>query len=225
MGSQGTEVLPVRVAVADSGPGGIIAADDVVVIKINYQWDERGGTNTDLLRGLIRAIVDHPDSFTGEVVVCENAQFNSVNGFDRTDNNAQDTTLSPHDVVVGFQGLGYTVSHYDWTSIRYTSVDEFSEGDIDDGYIVYAYDPQISGRVSYPKFQTERRDLHQPEGRHLGPGHIELRPRQPQVHQPPGAQVPPRDLRGHGLRQALHGCGHPRAQHQLAQRHRRRPAG
>ena len=37
---------------------GIIAADDVVVIKINYQWAARGGTNIDLLRGLIRTIAD-----------------------------------------------------------------------------------------------------------------------------------------------------------------------
>ncbi len=155
MGSQGTKFYRSVASSGLAGPGGIIAADDVVVIKINYQWDERGGSNTDLLRGLIRAIVDHPDTFTGEVVVCENAQFNSVSGFDRADNNAQNTSLSPHDVVVGFQNLGYTVSHYDWTSIRYTEVDEYSQADLNDGYIVYDYDPQISGRVSYPKFQTD----------------------------------------------------------------------
>ncbi len=155
MGSQGLKFYRSVTSSGLAGPGGIIAADDVVVIKINYQWDERGGSNTDLLRGLIRAIVDHPDAFTGEVVVCENAQFNSVSNFDRSDNNAQDISLSPHDVVVAFQNLGYTVSHYDWTSIRYSSVDEYSQSDIDDGYIVYDYDPVISGRVSYPKFQTD----------------------------------------------------------------------
>jgi uncharacterized protein (DUF362 family) len=154
MGSQGLKFYRSGTSSALAGPGGIIAADDVVVIKINYQWDERGGTNTDLLRGLIRAIVDHPDTFTGEVVVCENAQFNSVSNFDRAANNAQDTSLSPHDVVVGFRNQGYTVSHYDWTAIRYSAVDEYSDGDTGDGYIVYDYDPQISGRVSYPKFQT-----------------------------------------------------------------------
>ncbi|MFQ5805652.1 MAG: DUF362 domain-containing protein [Phycisphaerae bacterium] len=137
-----------------AGPDGIIAADDVVVIKINYQWPERGGTNTDVLRGVIRRIVDHPDAFTGEVVVCENAQFNSVQNFDRASNNAQDHSLSPHDVVVGFQLQGYTVSHYDWTVRRYTQVDEYSDGDMTDGYIVYAYNGQLHGRVSYPKFQT-----------------------------------------------------------------------
>ena len=137
-----------------SGPNGIIAADDTIVIKINYQWPERGGTNTDLLRGLIRRLVDHPDGFTGQVVVCENSQFNSINGFDRATNNAQNHALSPHDVVVGFQGQGYTVCHYDWTSIRTTQVAEYSAGNTADGYIVGAYDSQLQGRVSYPKFRT-----------------------------------------------------------------------
>jgi hypothetical protein len=137
-----------------SGPDGIIAPDDTVVIKINYQWDQCGGTNVDLLRGLIRRIVDHPDGFVGEVVVCENAQFNSVENFDRPANNAQDHGLSPHDVVVAFQLLGYTVSHYDWTSIRYTQVTEYSAGNTQDGYIVYGYDSQLQGRMSYPKFRT-----------------------------------------------------------------------
>ncbi|MCP4248713.1 MAG: DUF362 domain-containing protein, partial [bacterium] len=137
------------------GPDGIIAADDVIVIKINYQWDECGGTNTDLLRGLIRRIVDHQDTFTGEVVVCENAQFNSVQGFDRAQNNAQDHGLSPHDVVLAFQAEGHDVSHYDWTSVRYASVGEYSEGDTSDGYVVYDYDSELHGRVSYPKFQSD----------------------------------------------------------------------
>jgi hypothetical protein len=137
-----------------AGPDGIIAADDVVVIKINYQWPQRGGTNTDLLRGLIRCIVDHPDTFAGEVVVCENAQFNSVENFDRDENNAQEHSLSPHDVVVGFQDQGYTVCHYDWTERRYTQVNEYADGDMTDGYIVYPYDAQLHGCVSYPKFQT-----------------------------------------------------------------------
>ncbi len=138
-----------------AGPDGIIAASDVVIIKINYQWDQRGGTNVDLLRGLIRRIVDHPDSFVGEIVVCENAQFNSVSNFDRSLNNAQEVSLSPHDVVVAFQTEGHDVSHYDWTSLRYTSVTEYPDGNMSDGYIVYPYDSEVQGRVSYPKFQTD----------------------------------------------------------------------
>ncbi len=138
-----------------AGADGIIAANDVVVIKINYQWPQRGGTNTDLLRGLIRRIVGHPDTFTGEIVVCENAQFNPIDGFDRSQNNAQDVILSPHDVVVGYESQGHRISHYDWTVRRYTLVDEYSAGDMTDGYVRYDYDAELHGRVSYPKFRTD----------------------------------------------------------------------
>ena len=155
MGREGLKFYASSTVSPLSGPDGVIAPDDVVIIKINYQWPERGGTNTDVLRGLIRLIVDHPDTFNGEVVVCENAQFNPVDQFDRSENNAQDITLSPHDVVVGFQGQGYNVSHYDWTVIRRTSVDEFSEGDMTDGYVLFPYDSEVRGRVSYPKFRSD----------------------------------------------------------------------
>jgi hypothetical protein len=138
-----------------AGPDGIIGRNDVVVIKINYQWPERGGTNTDLLRGLIRRIVDHPDSFNGEIVVAENTQFAAANNFDRTENNAQDITLSPYDVVRYYGALGHKISQYVWTNIRYQSVGEYSEGDMNDGYVVGPYDAQLHGRVSYPKFQTD----------------------------------------------------------------------
>ncbi|MCW4027477.1 MAG: hypothetical protein NWE76_08350, partial [Candidatus Bathyarchaeota archaeon] len=40
-------------------PDGLIAKDDVIIIKVNSQWDQRGGTNTDLLRSIIEVIVDH----------------------------------------------------------------------------------------------------------------------------------------------------------------------
>ncbi|MCK4988070.1 MAG: twin-arginine translocation signal domain-containing protein, partial [Desulfobacterales bacterium] len=42
------------------GPAGIIAAHDVVLIKVNCQWKCRGTTNTDVLRGLIYRILQHP---------------------------------------------------------------------------------------------------------------------------------------------------------------------
>lgn len=141
-------------ATFEAGPTGIIAEDDVVVIKINYQWDQRGGTNVDVLRGLIRRIVDHPDGFSGEIAVCENAQFNPVSNFDRAANNAAVSAMSPHDVVVEFQNAGYAVSHYDWTAIRNLAVAEYSTGDMTDGYILVPYDAALQGRISYPKFQT-----------------------------------------------------------------------
>ena len=57
-----------------SGPSGLIARRDIVLIKVNAQWKYRGCTNSDLIRGLIRRILDHPDGFEGEVVIIENGQ-------------------------------------------------------------------------------------------------------------------------------------------------------
>ena len=56
------------------GPSGLIATRDVVLIKVNAQWKYRGCTNSDLIRGLIQRILDHPDGFSGEVVIIENGQ-------------------------------------------------------------------------------------------------------------------------------------------------------
>ncbi len=137
-----------------AGPEGIIAADDVVVIKINYQWPQRGGTNTDVLRGLIRRVLDHPDGFTGEVAICENGQFAQMSNFNRSSNNAQDIGLSPRAIVDAFQAQGFDVSISDWTQIRTTEVSEFDQGDDTDGYVLYEYDATINSRVSYPKYQT-----------------------------------------------------------------------
>jgi hypothetical protein len=154
MGSQGLKIYRSATVTPLSGPDGIVGVDDVVLLKINYQWPERGGTNTDLLRGLIRVLVDHPDGFVGEVVVCENTQFAGADDFDRDANNAQDHGLSPRDVADHFAGLGHQVSLCDWTALRSIEVQEYSQGDTADGYVVYPYDDQLHGRISYPKFQT-----------------------------------------------------------------------
>jgi len=57
-----------------AGPDGMIAADDVVLIKVNAQWKYRGCTNSDVIRGLVQKILEHPDGFGGEVVIVENGQ-------------------------------------------------------------------------------------------------------------------------------------------------------
>ncbi len=135
-----------------SGPNGIISSDDVVVIKINYQWAGCGGSNTDVLRGLIRVLVDHPDGFTGEILIGENTQFAPSDGFDRSINNAQDRSLSPYDVMAGFQELGFQVSLADWRRFRSFQVDEYSSCDQGRGYVVLP--SAVGNPISYPKFQT-----------------------------------------------------------------------
>ncbi|MHA2244680.1 MAG: DUF362 domain-containing protein [Candidatus Hodarchaeales archaeon] len=135
------------------GPEGLIARDDVVLLKINSQWDERGGTNTDLLKELIQAIIDHPDGFLGEIVVADNGQ--GFGSMDFRKNNAENNTQSTQDVVDMFSSM-YNVSAYNWADIRGNSVDEYPEGDMTDGYIVYdTADPETGIYVSYPKFKTE----------------------------------------------------------------------
>ena len=74
MGKEGSKFYKSPQETATSGPGGIIDRDDLVVIKVNGQWKHRGMTNIDVIRGLIQSILDHPDDFTGEVVIFENGQ-------------------------------------------------------------------------------------------------------------------------------------------------------
>jgi len=74
MGSNGLKVYRSAQARVLSGPQGMIAPEDVVVIKVNAQWKYRGCTNSDVIRGVIQSILEHPDGFTGEVVIMENGQ-------------------------------------------------------------------------------------------------------------------------------------------------------
>ncbi len=81
MGDQGLKIYRSVQEGPLSGPSGMIEANDVVLIKVNAQWKYRGSTNSDLIRGLIQRILDHPDGFNGEVVIIENGQSQgSLNG-------------------------------------------------------------------------------------------------------------------------------------------------
>jgi hypothetical protein len=144
------------------GPNGFFRSDDVVIIKVNSQWDERGGTNTDLVKSIIRALTEHPDGWTGEIIVADNgqAQYGGA-GFggslDWRKNNAQDQTQSIQDVVDAFSS-NHKVSTYLWDTISSNVVSEFAEGDIEDGFVVQT-NIIISTNtvVSYPKFTTPYR--------------------------------------------------------------------
>jgi uncharacterized protein (DUF362 family) len=136
-----------------SGPDGLIEPNDVVLIKVNAQWAERGGTNTDVLRGVIRRIVEHPDVFAGEVIVADNGQ--GSGNLNRTTNNAVDPGQSPQDVVNDFITEGWTVSTWLWDTIRSTPVSEYAAGDTTSGYVVSPTpDPETGVRVSYAKFRS-----------------------------------------------------------------------
>ncbi|MBI4606357.1 MAG: DUF362 domain-containing protein [Planctomycetes bacterium] len=138
---------------ATSAPGGLIDRDDLVLVKINAQWPERGGTSTDVLRGVIRRVVEHPDGFAGEVLVADNGQ--GLGSLDRSQSNAEDHSQSVEDVVGAFAAEGWRVSAMLWDGMRGKKVGELSAGDMEPGYVVSdSADPETGVRVSYPKLRT-----------------------------------------------------------------------
>lgn len=143
----------------ENGGHGLIARDDVIIIKVNSQWDQRGGTDTDLVKSIIEAIVEHPDGFTGEIVVADNgqAQFGAKGrggSLDWDENNARDRSQSMQKVVNMFSG-SYKVSAYLWDRITENRVREYSEGDLEDGYILDSTSFRTRIQISYPKFRTK----------------------------------------------------------------------
>ena len=135
-----------------SQPTGLIARDDVVLIKVNSQWAQRGGTSTDLLKSIIMALVNHPEGFVGEIVVADNGQ--GSGNLDRTESNAFNHSQSMKKVVDAFPSNN--VSIWLWDNIRSDSVGEYSQGDFRDGYIVnYTQNSLTHVKVSYPKFKTK----------------------------------------------------------------------
>lgn len=153
MGVYGKKFHRSETITCTTGPEGIISPDSVVILKVNGQWPQRGGTNTDVVRGVIRRIVEHPDGFVGEVVVADNGQ--SSGNLDRTEHNAVDKTQSFVDVTNDFDNEGWKVSSFLWDNIRSYSVSEFDTGDNTNGYVVNAVrDIATNINVSYPKFTT-----------------------------------------------------------------------
>ncbi|MFX1576240.1 MAG: DUF362 domain-containing protein [Promethearchaeota archaeon] len=152
MGSHGLDFYHSITMDTNQGPSGLIAYNDVVLIKINSQWAERGGTNTDLLRQLIQAILNHPDGFEGEIVIADNGQ--GFGSLDWSESNAENPSQSVANVVQSFSS-SHPVNLYDWQTIRGNEVQEYSDGDMEDGYILYDLpDPETGIHVTYPKFQT-----------------------------------------------------------------------
>jgi hypothetical protein len=141
------------------GPTGLIGNNDVVIIKVNSQWDERGGTNTDLVKSIIKALTEHPDGWKGEIIVADNgqAQYGGAGyggNLDWLRNNAVDQTQSIQDIV-DLHSSEYRVSTYLWDTITSNVVQEFAEGDNEDGFVVQTnIITSTSTVVSYPKFTT-----------------------------------------------------------------------
>jgi len=138
------------------GPDGLIEASDVVLVKVNAQWKYRGCTNSDMVRGLIQRILEHPDGFDGEVVIFENGQSggsldcDTMWGRQYTDTgvhaNAEDESHS-FSYLVDTVFADPRVSKYLLDHIRETFISE--ENHSTDGY-------RKLGEVSYPCFTTAK---------------------------------------------------------------------
>jgi hypothetical protein len=144
----------------EENPDGMIGANDVVLLQINAQWDQRGGTNTDLISSVIAEIVAHPEGFTGEIIVADNgqAQFGSTGqggSLDWALTNSACRSLSTLDVINYWQGRGYYVTGSLWDEFTRVRVQPFSEGDYTDGFIVEDYIWHTGLEISFPKFTTE----------------------------------------------------------------------
>lgn len=139
-----------------SGSLGMIGSEDVVLIKVNAQWKYRGCTNSDLIRGLIQRILDHPDGFTGEVVIFENGQGRGSLNCDTLGgkNNPYPDRSIHANAENPNQSFSYLVekvfddprvSAYILDPIMYTFIDDSDH--VTDGYRIFQ-------NVSYPCFTT-----------------------------------------------------------------------
>ena len=137
---------------------GLIASNDVVLIKVNGQWQYRGVTNSDVVRGVVERVLHHPEGFTGEVVIFENGQGQGSLNCDKSwpgrypdlecHANAEDESHSFQYLIDNvFSPLGDTVSGYLLDPIRNTEI--ASDDHVTDGY-------RRESMVSYPCFTTAR---------------------------------------------------------------------
>jgi len=130
---------------------GLIARNDVVLLKVNTAYPERGMTNTDVLKGLIARIVAHPDTFVGEIELVDNGQGHTC--WTYASNNAERQSQTMQSVVDLFAGQGYRVGDYDWSAIGHGDsarwVSEFDRGDTVSGYV-----HEDTSGMTYPKFVT-----------------------------------------------------------------------
>jgi hypothetical protein len=131
-----------------SHPSGIVGSNNIVIIKGNFQWTSRNTTSTDRIKGVIWQLLQHPEGFTGEIIICDNTQ-NFGTGINHNDNNSEDPEQSIVDVVNTFTAKGYPVSYRDWKNVWDVVGEEYSTGDYNDGFVY-----ESSSKISYPKFTS-----------------------------------------------------------------------
>jgi len=156
MGDHGLKLYRTSKDTDMGGPSGLIEGSDVVLVKVNAQWKYRGCTNSDVVRGLIQRILEHPDGFSGEVVIFENGQgggsldCDTMWGRQYTDTgvhaNAENESHS-FSYLVNQVFADDRVSMFLLDPVRETFIDV--DDHTEDGYRKY-------GEVSYPCFTTAK---------------------------------------------------------------------
>jgi hypothetical protein len=97
---------------------------------------------------VIWQILNHPNGFNGEIIICDNTQ-NFGTGINHNDNNSEDPEQSIVDVVNTFVSKGYPVSYRDWKNVWDVVAEEYSTGDYNDGFVY-----ESDSKISYPKFNS-----------------------------------------------------------------------
>jgi uncharacterized protein (DUF362 family) len=154
------------------GPDGAIAPRDTVLIKVNAQWKYRGCTNSDVVRGLVQRILDHPEGFEGEVVIVENGQGRGSLNCDThagCDGGTHDVHANAENELHSFSWLVQELFQDERVGERLLDDLRFTFIDTNDheteGY-------RTAGNVSYPCFFTPRGTrVELREGLWTGSGH------------------------------------------------------
>ncbi|MFC1736719.1 DUF362 domain-containing protein [Candidatus Hydrogenedentota bacterium] len=138
-----------------SGPSGMISSDDIVLVKVNAQWKYRGCTNSDVVKGIIQRVLEHPDGFTGEVVIFENGQGGGALDCTSTSTSSYPDGASHPNAENPYQHFSYLAN----TVFSGQPVTEYLLDSIRTAFIIDPGDHTTdayrrSGNVSYPCFTT-----------------------------------------------------------------------
>jgi len=127
------------------GPAGLFESNDIIIIKMNAVAPAHCMVNVDILKGFIQRILDHPDGFTGEIIVLDKFFDDSqTNSFHR-----QNTVSAVCNSFPEHRVSRTSLKDLVWYDKRAEQVKNgFIE--LEDLY------PTVPGfeRVSYPKFTT-----------------------------------------------------------------------
>jgi hypothetical protein len=127
------------------GPDGLFGRDDIIIIKINAVSSAHCMVNVDVLKGLIQRLVDHPDGFTGEIIVLDKFFDDEPPNSFHARNTVSAVCNSFPDFLVSRVALRDRVWH-----------DRMME-EVKNGYVELEDlfpDAPFFERVSYPKFTT-----------------------------------------------------------------------